>query len=813
MSNRPDTESSYYPVGNSRSVDVTLGCQVAKECDILLLGCGDIRNVLHTLHVLHQDGTTKSKGQIINFHLNDHETGILGRDLILLHLAQTIDPTNSKDLKFLWGVWYDVILTEAHLQRLKATIQELLTSTSGRHGVHFGNSRTEMYLKDALQLWLKFDASASLTIDKRKNFWNEWDTGSKEPNWLAGKLSVQCLHLDTIERLKDRYDGAKVTLSSLYLEILREWVESYQAALRHGCDIKIYLWHGEATAVCETDIPDLKFDFIDASNIADIVGLIPVLTCSREKAKTPDAVIRTEIFHWNKHDVAELLRECLNVSTLMYPTVLGLHLAEDLTLGHENLVAPGTFNGLGKLSLRWKTAEDIHNLTSLTVTTDDALAHALAQLKNPTPFRDKDKITYRATMCDSRVREKLIQRIQDSTKGQTNAASGASPRKTRTVVEYTDHYQVTITTDPECLKDGKFTMDYLRENPRVVVFQNIRNGHPSFKKILRLSCGISVNSSKFTLSIEKGTVDASIVKDVNTTLGERVLPWKQLDEDTVARLPDFVLSKSGKQTLDTYIAHMYITPPPQNREKAEPVQQLQYIIDYIMKNQPLPPGERQTILTIGAPDTSRPGKRFINILVLEGLKIHENIPTMFLKFSESLHESNSDWLEKDPSISQHLSQGYMLLLGILEANHHRMAQGADKKWMWRTFLRGRYPYMDPFLYRLEWFAQRQEGIASIDTLEGFEILALKDVFTKYAHSKVVEILQNFAQGDNSKSKGTGPNSSRETATTAPSCSTCGMTSPECKRCSRCLQVSYCSRECQQKAWPGHKNQCKSKKQQ
>lgn len=85
--------------------------------------------------------------------------------------------------------------------------------------------------------------------------------------------------------------------------------------------------------------------------------------------------------------------------------------------------------------------------------------------------------------------------------------------------------------------------------------------------------------------------------------------------------------------------------------------------------------ERQTILTIGAPDTSRPGKRFINILILEGLKIHENKPTMFLKFSDldfaerllvhrviekqdlkALHESNSEWLEMDPSISQHLSQ-------------------------------------------------------------------------------------------------------------------------------------------------------------
>ncbi|XP_046579192.1 uncharacterized protein LOC124286799 [Haliotis rubra] len=37
----------------------------------------------------------------------------------------------------------------------------------------------------------------------------------------------------------DRYDGKLVTMSSLCLAILKQWVESYQAAIKEGCIIKV----------------------------------------------------------------------------------------------------------------------------------------------------------------------------------------------------------------------------------------------------------------------------------------------------------------------------------------------------------------------------------------------------------------------------------------------------------------------------------------------------------------------------------------------------------------------------------------------
>ncbi len=120
----------YYPIGNSQSYDIIQGCRVGKHCDILLLGCGDVRNILHTLHVLRQENGGKVKGRKMNIHMNDIEVGILARDLILLHLMRTIDPGNGEDMKFLWAVWYDIVLSEQHFNRLRC-----LSERSGKSWV------------------------------------------------------------------------------------------------------------------------------------------------------------------------------------------------------------------------------------------------------------------------------------------------------------------------------------------------------------------------------------------------------------------------------------------------------------------------------------------------------------------------------------------------------------------------------------------------------------------------------------------------------------------------------------------------------
>jgi len=51
----------FYPMGNTTPNDLTITLRPSEDADILLLGCGDIRNVLFTLHssqkIPHSKGT------------------------------------------------------------------------------------------------------------------------------------------------------------------------------------------------------------------------------------------------------------------------------------------------------------------------------------------------------------------------------------------------------------------------------------------------------------------------------------------------------------------------------------------------------------------------------------------------------------------------------------------------------------------------------------------------------------------------------------------------------------------------------------
>jgi len=48
-----DIVAFFYPIGNTPAVQLTRDLPREQPADILLLGCGDVRNILFTVHVDH----------------------------------------------------------------------------------------------------------------------------------------------------------------------------------------------------------------------------------------------------------------------------------------------------------------------------------------------------------------------------------------------------------------------------------------------------------------------------------------------------------------------------------------------------------------------------------------------------------------------------------------------------------------------------------------------------------------------------------------------------------------------------------------
>jgi Domain of unknown function (DUF4470) len=120
---------------------------------VLLLGCGDIRNLLWT-----GNGATAH----IHFHLNDYNAGVLARNLLLLHILEHMELDKRDDLHYLWNVWYNVFWDTATKERFIKDVQAILESgvldakdagKSASYHFHVEDEALALHLNKLLQWW------------------------------------------------------------------------------------------------------------------------------------------------------------------------------------------------------------------------------------------------------------------------------------------------------------------------------------------------------------------------------------------------------------------------------------------------------------------------------------------------------------------------------------------------------------------------------------------------------------------------------------------------------------------------------------
>ncbi|KAK0207079.1 hypothetical protein DFS33DRAFT_1486591 [Desarmillaria ectypa] len=101
----------FYPIGNTSPISLTQDLPPDVPADILLLGCGDPRNILYTLYSDLRCGASHRR---LDVTCCDIEPAILARNILLFTLLVDARADNVE----IWNIFYHFYLDDASIQRL-----------------------------------------------------------------------------------------------------------------------------------------------------------------------------------------------------------------------------------------------------------------------------------------------------------------------------------------------------------------------------------------------------------------------------------------------------------------------------------------------------------------------------------------------------------------------------------------------------------------------------------------------------------------------------------------------------------------------
>lgn len=371
------TAAKYYAIGNTFGFDVSYDLLKGTSASVLLIGCGDVRNVLATAVL-----ATRADNRI-EFILNDGNISIIARNAVMLHMAVELQASAEDVL----AVWANHALTEEQCEMLRNSCTELAekpwpswlqASTSLGLRATLPDAAAEIAIRSACRAWAHCSLTLPMLLDRRQARLRE----SKEE---ALKLTVKAVgetKAPTISELKKyvqtgslSLDGTRpnVTLlvapelqynlyfsSSIFralpmaqatdkdtdvtsrlLLTLRPQLECLVSGLRDS-RFKVIMSPGEALAELTSAGPDAKFDFIYCSNVADYVSIPALLqACQPLLTKTLHARVVLEsivqmgawALQTGLHSALEFLDASVGMPHQTYMLLLGMRIANTSQTG------------------------------------------------------------------------------------------------------------------------------------------------------------------------------------------------------------------------------------------------------------------------------------------------------------------------------------------------------------------------------------------------------------------------------------------------------------------------------------------------
>ncbi|KAK1673983.1 MYND finger [Colletotrichum godetiae] len=154
-----NSTSYFYALGNTPAINLAKNLPNGVDASLLLLGCGDVRNIIYTAY-----NEIGLPGRKLDITVNDIDEAILARNIFLFSLL--ID-NNSVSGNTPWNLYYDLHIDSSDLHILSSQVKKLLKASetlkswkSSTYGkvLPFCDQAT---LDDVRAVWISYESAAA----------------------------------------------------------------------------------------------------------------------------------------------------------------------------------------------------------------------------------------------------------------------------------------------------------------------------------------------------------------------------------------------------------------------------------------------------------------------------------------------------------------------------------------------------------------------------------------------------------------------------------------------------------------------------
>lgn len=188
-----NTINFFYPLGNTPPVSLTQDVPFGQNADILLLGCGDARNILFTCFV--------DPGRKLDITCCDIEPAIIARNILLYTLI--LDDTKEDNWKRIWNIYYHWKLDATSLKRLEDQTEKLLSISSHisqwcdsayGHMIQFRNIKTLAQVRKSWQGYSSRGLSPKQQVERQTDLQKKIKKAKEmRKEMLGDHESISCM--------------------------------------------------------------------------------------------------------------------------------------------------------------------------------------------------------------------------------------------------------------------------------------------------------------------------------------------------------------------------------------------------------------------------------------------------------------------------------------------------------------------------------------------------------------------------------------------------------------------------------------------